>query len=134
VWNSKRAGKANWYGQLVALAQCRLGGGRAVDVALVRWNEAAPTRTATAAVAARCPCLHLVLNTGWCSAASVHHYETLVTFRTDIAVSWDTIMCVNKYLRLIRPRSNDAEDQQDSLASAMRVTRWGGAGGPQGGG
>jgi hypothetical protein len=35
VWNSKRAGEANWYGQLVVLAQCRLGGGRAVDVALV---------------------------------------------------------------------------------------------------
>jgi hypothetical protein len=121
VWNSKRTGEANWYDQLVVLAQCRLGGGRAVDAALVRWCEAAPTRTATAAVAAKCPRLHLVLDTGWCSAASVRHYEALVpdlTFRTDIAVSWDTIMCVNKYLRLIRPRSNDAEDQEDSLASA----------------
>jgi hypothetical protein len=52
--------------------------GRAMDVALVRWYEAAPTRTATAAVAARCPCLHLVLNTGWYSAASVHRCEALV--------------------------------------------------------
>jgi hypothetical protein len=61
--------------------------------------------------------------------------------RTDIAVSWDRIVYVNKCLRLIRPRSDDAEvdldaarQQEDSLASAMRVTRWGGAGGPQGGG
>jgi hypothetical protein len=61
--------------------------------------------------------------------------------RTDIAVSWGTIVCVNKYLHLIRPRSDDAEvdldaarQQEVSLASAMRVTRWGGAGGPQGGG
>jgi hypothetical protein len=61
MWNSKRAGEAACFGQLVVLAQCRLGGGRAVDVALVRWNEAAPTRTATAAVAARCQRLHLVL-------------------------------------------------------------------------
>jgi hypothetical protein len=74
VWNSKRAGKANWYGQLVALAQCRLGGGRMVDAVLVRWYEAAPMAV-DAAVAAVCMRLRFI---GWCPAASVRRREAVV--------------------------------------------------------
>jgi hypothetical protein len=66
VWPAGGAGAVS--------SRWREGGGRGTG-ALVRGR---PTRTATAAVAARCPCLRLVLKVGWCSAASVRHYEALV--------------------------------------------------------
>jgi hypothetical protein len=125
VWNSKRTGEANWYGQLAVLAQCRLGGGRAVDVALVRWYEAAPhahghsRRGGQVSVSAPRPQHGLVLSRVCPPLRGAR------AGRTDIAVSWGTIVYVNKYLHLIRPRSDDAEvdldaarQQEVSLASA----------------
>jgi hypothetical protein len=125
VGNSKRAGEANWYGQLVVLAQCRLGGGagdgRGTGT-LVRGRPHAhghSRRCRQVSVSSPCPQHGLVLS------RICPPLRGARAGRIDIAVFWGTIVYVNKYLRLIWAHSEDAEvdldaarQQEDSPASA----------------